>query len=134
MSTHTIGAFAVIPDSSSRVLLCHRTDRDMWNLPGGRVEAHESPWDAVIREVAEELGLAVRVQRLLGVYAVPTRADLVLNFLCEPIGGSIQLSEEADDVQWFSYSDIPSNTLQRHRERISDYFKFHAEVALLTSP
>lgn len=47
---HTIGAFAVVLDKASRVLLCHRTDRDMWNLPGGRVEADESPWVAVLRE------------------------------------------------------------------------------------
>jgi 8-oxo-dGTP pyrophosphatase MutT (NUDIX family) len=68
---HTIGAFALIFDDTNRVLLCHRTDRDMWNLPGGRVESHESPWAAVAREVEEEVGLRVRVKRLLGVYSVP---------------------------------------------------------------
>lgn len=66
----------------------------MWNLPGGRVESNESPWDAVIREVTEEVGLLVRVERLLGIYAVPARADLVLNFLCVPVGGAIRLSDE----------------------------------------
>jgi ADP-ribose pyrophosphatase YjhB (NUDIX family) len=94
----------------------------MWNLPGGKVEANESPWDAVLREVTEEVGLLVRVERLLGVYSVPSKRDLVLNFLCVPVGGAIRLSDEADAIQWFSHTDIPPNTSARQRERIDDAF------------
>jgi len=35
----TIGAFAIIFDDAGRVLLCHRRDIDVWNLPGGGVES-----------------------------------------------------------------------------------------------
>ena len=31
----SIGAFAILFDDQGRVPLCHRRDRDMWNLPGG---------------------------------------------------------------------------------------------------
>ncbi len=34
-----ISAFAIILNSSNRVLLCHRRDYDLWNLPGGTMEA-----------------------------------------------------------------------------------------------
>jgi ADP-ribose pyrophosphatase YjhB (NUDIX family) len=102
----------------------------MWNLPGGMVEATESPWDAVVREVSEEVGLLVRVDRLLGVYAVPARADWVFNFLCVPVGGAIRLSDEADDIQWFSRANIPSNTSPRQLERIGDAFADHDGVFL----
>lgn len=119
-STHTVGAFAVILDDASRVLLCHRTDVDMWNLPGGQVDADESPWSAVQREVEEEVGLRVRVVRLLGVYAVPNRADLVFSFLCARIGGELCESSEADRVGWFDCGQLPPNTLPRHAERIAD--------------
>ena len=94
------------------------------------MEATESPWDAVVREVSEEVGLLVRVDRLLGVYAIPARADLVFNFLCVPVGGAIRLSNEADEIQWFSHADIPSNTLPRQRERIGDAFADHDGVFL----
>lgn len=38
-----------------------------WTLPGGRVEHGEDPFDAVIREFAEETGCDAMVERLLGV-------------------------------------------------------------------
>ena len=34
----TLGAFTIILDEHERVLLCHRRDHDLWNLPGGRLE------------------------------------------------------------------------------------------------
>jgi len=43
----TIGVFAIILDESRRVLLCHRRDFDLWNLPGGGLERGESPQDGV---------------------------------------------------------------------------------------
>jgi ADP-ribose pyrophosphatase YjhB (NUDIX family) len=118
----TLGASAVIFDPGANVLLCHRTDRDMWNLPGGRVELAEAPWDAVVREVFEDIGLLVRVERLLGVYSVPKKKDLVFSFLCVPIGGVLTSSEEADRVGWFSKMSIPANTLVGHVERIEDAY------------
>src|SRR5687768_6256311 len=38
-----------------------------WTLPGGRVEEGEDPFDAVVREFAEETGCEAVVERLLGV-------------------------------------------------------------------
>ena len=124
------GAFAVILDGSRRVLLCHRTDRDAWNLPGGGVEATESPWDAVVREVLEEVKLHVRVERLLGVYFMPSDHSTAYTFSCTCDDASPQPSDEADDVQWFELSALPSNTLPRHIERIRDAFSPQAGTVL----
>ncbi|MFE2033795.1 NUDIX hydrolase [Streptomyces scopuliridis] len=60
-----LAAYAVCIEDG-RVLLAHHVSRS-WTLPGGRVEHGEDPFDAVIREVAEETGCDAVVERLLGV-------------------------------------------------------------------
>jgi len=47
----SIGVFGIIFDVEGRVLLCHRRDYDLWNLPGGGLETGEAPWEGLIREV-----------------------------------------------------------------------------------
>jgi 8-oxo-dGTP diphosphatase len=60
-----LAAYAVCVEDG-RVLLAHHVSKN-WTLPGGRVEHAEDPFDAVIREVAEETGCDAVVERLLGV-------------------------------------------------------------------
>ncbi|MEU2954036.1 NUDIX hydrolase [Streptomyces xanthochromogenes] len=64
-----LAAYAVCVEEG-RVLLARHVGPDgesTWTLPGGRVEHAEDPFDAVIREVAEETGCDAVVERLLGV-------------------------------------------------------------------
>jgi 8-oxo-dGTP diphosphatase len=60
---------AVVHDSVGRLLLIrrgHAPSAGLWSVPGGRMEAGESEAEAVVREVAEETGLLVRPDRVLG--------------------------------------------------------------------
>lgn len=66
-----MAAGALFVDESNRVLLVEPTYKDSWELPGGVVEADESPYAAVVREVREELSLTVRPGQLLVVDWVP---------------------------------------------------------------
>lgn len=116
----TVGVFAVIHDDDRRVLLCHRRDHDLWNLPGGALEHGEAPWDGVLREVREETGLEVEVSRLAGVYSKPEVDDLVFSFLCRRVGGQIALSDEADRIEFFRADELPPNTIPKQVERITD--------------
>lgn len=121
-NTFTIGAFAIILDDQGRVLLCHRRDYDLWNLPGGGVEAGESPWQALVREVKEETGLEAKPIHLTGVYSKPDKNDIVLSFACRITGGEIALTDEADKIEYFEVGKIPKNTVPKQVERIKDYF------------
>jgi 8-oxo-dGTP diphosphatase len=60
---------AVVHDAEGRLLLIrrgHAPSAGLWSVPGGRMEAGESEAEAVVREVAEETGLRVRPDRVLG--------------------------------------------------------------------
>lgn len=115
-----IGIFALLFDDQRKVLLCHRRDHDLWNLPGGGLKPNETPWDGVIREVKEETGLDVRVDRLAGVYSKPESNEIVFSFVCTIVGGTIIQTNEADIISYFELKDIPSNTSPKQVERIRD--------------
>ena len=60
-----MGAGALMRDAQGRVLVVEPTYKATWDVPGGCVEADESPRDACERELTEELGLEVQVGRML---------------------------------------------------------------------
>ncbi|OQK56226.1 hypothetical protein XM77_c11638 [Vibrio vulnificus] len=61
------GVAGVILNENKELLLQQKSD-GTWSLPAGMIEPQESPVQALIREVREETGLAVKVDRLLGVF------------------------------------------------------------------
>lgn len=115
-----VGAFALIFNPKNDVLLCHRRDLDLWSLPSGGMEAGETPWEAVIREVGEEVGLIVEVERLVGVYAKPEQGEIVFSFVCRVIAGEPGTSTETDEVAYFPVEQLPHNTIPKQVERIRD--------------
>ena len=62
-----ISAGCLFVDKSRRLLIVKPTYKEGWEIPGGAVNANESPLAACIREVGEELGLERRPLRLLSV-------------------------------------------------------------------
>lgn len=126
-----ISAFAVIVQGG-KVLLCHRRDQDLWNLPGGGAEKGETPWEAVVREVEEETGLEVWPQRLSGVYFKPMQRELSFCFVCEVVGGRLDVSEENDQSEYFALADFPKNTVPKQRERAEDALAGKLEAVFRT--
>jgi len=123
----TIGVFTVIFDPQGRVLLCHRRDLDIWNLPGGGMEPGELPTETAIRETREETGLLVDIERLVGVYSKPKNNDLVFVFSVRSTAGMLTLNPEADQLQFFPLGDLPANTIPKHIERIQDAAAKHPQ-------
>jgi ADP-ribose pyrophosphatase YjhB (NUDIX family) len=69
-----IGCSAFVFDSKrEKVLLIQRSDDGKWAVPGGAMMAGESLSEACAREVLEETGLKIKVNRLLSVYTSPHR-------------------------------------------------------------
>jgi len=99
---------AIVRNDADALLLVHKTDNDLWALPGGGVDPGESVSEAVMREVKEETGLDVEVTELSGVYTNPrhviayddgeVRQQFSLCFRTRLIGGRITTSSETSEV------------------------------------
>jgi len=96
-----IGSIAAIRDEAGQLLVMQRADSGEWDLPGGALELGETLAQALVREVAEETGLAVKPARLVGLYTSPhdhnytyPNGDRVQGwgalFECRGVGGSLQ--------------------------------------------
>lgn len=65
----TLGVRGLVSDEAGRVLLVRHTYAHGWYLPGGGVEHGETALQAVLRELAEEGGVAAASARLIGLYS-----------------------------------------------------------------
>lgn len=105
----------VVVDDAGRVLLERRADSGGWNLPSGAVDPGEQPADALAREVYEETGLRVAVERLAGMASHFTRYPngdrcQYMNawFRCRPVSGTARVNdEESLAVEWFAPDRLP---------------------------
>ncbi|MBE1876608.1 NUDIX hydrolase [Myceligenerans pegani] len=97
-------------DESGRVLLIHRTDNDLWSIPGGAMEPGESVRQAAVRETREETGYDVDVTGLVGVYTDPrhviaysdgeVRSQFSICVTATVTGGQARTSSESSEVVW----------------------------------
>jgi ADP-ribose pyrophosphatase YjhB (NUDIX family) len=102
--------------SDDGLLLVRELDSGLWSLPGGVVEARESPGEAVVREVREESGYQVLPKRLLAAYdrakqsGVPIRFSnyCVLFIECEFSGIKTEHSPlETSEARFFALNALP---------------------------
>jgi 8-oxo-dGTP diphosphatase len=107
---------AIITDAAGRLLLVrrgHEPGLGLWSVPGGRVEPGETDEQAVIREVGEETGLAVRVGRLVGTVRRPAAGGGVFDirdYAATVTGGTLAAGDDADEARWVdggSMSGLP---------------------------
>lgn len=123
---------AAVVLNDAEVLLLKRADKEQWALPTGTVERCEPVREAIVREIKEETGLQIAVERLTGVYSHPEQqvfsypsgkaVHFVTNcFLCSVEEGTLEADEdEALEVGFFDVDDLPSNMLSMQPQWITD--------------
>lgn len=63
-----VRACAFVRNEEGAILLCRRADVMLWDVPGGTIALDEVPAHGMAREVAQETGLQLEAERLIGVY------------------------------------------------------------------
>jgi 8-oxo-dGTP diphosphatase len=105
-----LGVACAVFDDDGRVLLSHRGDMDVWNLPTGRLDAFESLETAAAREVHEETGVVAALDHPVGLYYLQATGRLNILFSAYPIGGDVQsVTDESRDNRYYQLSSMPDN-------------------------
>ncbi|MFF5180451.1 NUDIX domain-containing protein [Micromonospora sp. NPDC000316] len=114
----------VVDDHARLLLVRHAEDRDGWAVPGGAVEIGESPAQAAVREIREEVGIQISKPRLLDVlggadyevtYSNGDRVAYVTAVYQAGVaeGTPVPDHEEISELGWFSPPHLPGVDLNR---------------------
>ncbi|CAN5786621.1 NUDIX domain-containing protein [soil metagenome] len=96
-----------------------------WEVPGGFVERGEHPATAAVREVGEELGIAITLTGLVGLYLEQSARDESLQVTVyeatTEATTAVPDPAEVTEWAWFSPDDLPAEMAGRHRLRLDDW-------------
>lgn len=108
----------IVIDEAGRVLLIRRGKEPgfgQWTVPAGKVQFGETLVAALAREVFEETGLRVRVGPLVWTGEVLDAERgihfVVLDYRCEPLGGTLRAASDASQVRWVAADEIGTTSM-----------------------
>jgi 8-oxo-dGTP diphosphatase len=120
---HSVSVAGIVVRDDGRVLVIKRDDNGHWEAPGGVLELDESFEVGVQREVMEETGIEVTVERLTGVYKNLTHGIVALVYRCRPTGGKPRATEEAREIRWMTMEEVQSVMVPAFGVRVLDAFE-----------
>ena len=119
----TVGARALVI-KGDEILLVKHSYQSGWYTIGGAVERGESPLNAIIRELAEEVGItAISSLKLMGIYLndFEKRDDYVALYIVQNFEMHEVQCKEISDKQWFTIAQLLSEATPATIRRIEEY-------------
>ncbi len=125
MKSYGLTVRGIIKNDSGEILIVKRhpksrTDPEMWELPGGKVEKGEHFADALVREIKEETNLDVNVgdfcEAVQNDYSHKRTVQLMMYL--DDVEGSVEISEEHTEYMWASIEKIESLELSSSLKKL----------------
>lgn len=110
VSHHQLIVVVALIERDNKILVVRRYDPEhaqwhhKWEFPGGKIELHETPLDALKREIKEETALTIDSERFLGVHThhwntlKGIQQTFILLYHCTTLSGEVLLNEKENDA------------------------------------
>jgi 8-oxo-dGTP diphosphatase len=106
---HIVATGSLIENKNNQILLV-QTDRRGWEIPGGQVEEGEDVLSALKREVLEEAGVTIKIEKLAAFYSsIREPSKVIIDFISEYVDGIVKSDHETIDANWFPRENATSN-------------------------
>ncbi len=129
-------AVAVLLEQDNKILLGRRAANaaspGRWSFPAGFVDRGEQVEAAAIREVAEETGLEIRIDGLVGVYSTPGQAVVLIAYAGTAIGGTLSPADDLTEVAYFPLTALPAPAFPHDPQILADWRRWRTRQAQTT--
>jgi ADP-ribose pyrophosphatase YjhB (NUDIX family) len=118
---------ATLGDQSRSIIMVKRgipPFKGEWCLPCGYINRHEIPKVAAVREMQEETGLTVRLEKILCVCnPMPGEINqITISYLARIAEGSLKAGDDAEDVQIFRKENCPTPCFRSHNMLVEKWW------------
>lgn len=123
---------SAIITKADKVLLTRRAvepKKGYWDAPGGFLEKDEHPEDGLKREMMEELGVDIKIIKMLGIYMgeyLEKHPESTLNiyYLAKITKGKIRPADDITEARWFAKDKIPKKlAFENNQQALRDWLK-----------
>lgn len=119
-------AAVVFVAEGERVLLVKRNvapEKGRWALAAGFVELGEPPEAAARREMKEETGLDVVIERMLELSFNADDKVIVILYQARAVGGVLAAADDVEDARWFTRDELPELAFESTRRTLKAWLE-----------